>query len=128
LHSNINAVILLKNNDVFAGGGLYTKGGGTIFSFINNEWTATSKLEKKDGLAGAKIRSLLEDSKKRLWIGSEYEGLAVLDNGENTILTTGNGLSNNEVKSIKEDRAGAIWAGTRKGLVRIEKGGIENER
>lgn len=128
LHSNINAVIQLKNNDVIAGGGLYMKGGGTVFAFDNAKWSAVSKISKNDGLAGAKIRSLMEDGKKRLWVGSEYEGLAVIDNGISKIITVKNGLSNNEVKCMVEDSVGTIWIGTRMGLVRIEKGGLENVR
>ncbi|MHB1484734.1 MAG: ligand-binding sensor domain-containing protein [Saccharofermentanales bacterium] len=128
VHSNINAVIQLDNRDVIAGGGLYTKGGGTVFAFDGRKWSAKSKIAKSDGLAGAKIRSLMEDGKKRLWVGSEYEGLAVLENGNSKILTEKNGLPNNEVKCMKEDRKGTIWIGTRMGLVRIEKGGLENVR
>jgi len=128
VHSNINIIIETRNRDVIVGGGLYTQGGGTRFSFQNGQWGKASTLEKKDGLAGAKIRSMLEDSKGRLWIGSEYEGLAVLSGGTSTIMTKKNGLSNNEVKSIAEEADGTIWIGTREGLVRIDKGGIENVR
>lgn len=128
VHSNINTVIELRSGDVIAGGGLYTQGGGTRFAFRNGQWGKASTLEKKDGLAGAKIRSMLEDSKGRLWIGSEYEGLAILANGASTIMTKKNGLSNNEVKSIAEEADGTIWIGTREGLMRIDKGGIENVR
>jgi ligand-binding sensor domain-containing protein len=122
-HSNINTIIELNSTDVLVGGGLYTQGGGTMFSFRDGRWTKGSALTKRDGLAGAKIRSLLEDSKGRLWVGSEYEGLAILVNGTSLIMTNKNGLSNNEVKSIKEEKDGTIWIGTREGVVRIDKGG-----
>ncbi len=130
LHSNINAIINLRDKEVITGGGLYTQGGGTKFSFDSStgSWSKKSILQKKDGLAGAKIRSLLEDSKKRLWIGSEYEGLAVFSGSTSKILTKENGLSNNEVKSIIEQVDGTIWIGTREGLVRVEKGEIESVR
>ncbi len=127
-HSNINTIIESSNRNVLVGGGLYTKGGGTWFSFGDGRWTKTSALTKADGLAGAKIRSLLEDSKGRLWVGSEYEGLAVFYNGASKIMTKKNGLSNDEVKSIMEESDGTIWIGTREGLVRVDKGGIENVR
>lgn len=126
VHPNVNAIIETAGGEVIEGGGLYTKGGGTRFSFRNSQWERISTLGEKDGLAGAKIRSLFEDSKGRLWVGSEYEGLAVLADGTATIMTEDNGLSNNEVKSIAEESDGTIWIGTREGLVRIDKGGIEN--
>jgi ligand-binding sensor domain-containing protein len=37
------------------------------------------------------------------------------------------GLSNNEVKVIREDENGNIWIGTRNGITRISKGGVEDE-
>lgn len=126
VHSNINTIIETINKDIVVGGGMYTQGGGTRFSYNNGIWSKISTLQKSDGLAGAKIRSLFEDSKGRLWVGSEYEGLAILADGGSTIMTKKNGLSNNEVKIIKEEIDGTIWIGTREGLVRIDKGGVEH--
>jgi ligand-binding sensor domain-containing protein len=125
LHANINAMIQLADKSVVVGGGLYTKGGGTRFIYETNGWIKKSNLTKKDGLAGEKIRSLFEDSQKRLWIGSEYDGLAVINGNKITKLTKKNGLSNDEVKVMKEDRENNIWIGTREGLVRITKGNID---
>jgi ligand-binding sensor domain-containing protein len=128
VHSNINTIIELTSGDIITGGGLYTQGGGTRFAFRNDRWEKISNLKKEDGLAGEKIRSMLEDSRGRLWIGSEYEGLAILVDGKSTIMTTENGLSNDEVKTIVEEPDGTIWIGTREGLVRIDKGRMENVR
>jgi len=125
LHANINAIIVLQDGRILAGGGLYNKGGGTYFRRDGEKWQRDSFLTKEDGLAGEKLRSLYEDRQGNLWVGSEYDGLAVRSSDKTIILTTQNGLSNNEVKVIKEDEDGTMWIGTRKGLVRIDKGGID---
>lgn len=125
LHTNINAIIELKDKSILVGGGLYTKGGGTRFVMEADKWIKKSTLTKKDGLAGEKIRSLFEDSQERLWIGSEYDGLAVINENKMIKLTKKNGLSNDEVKVIREDKDNNIWIGTREGIVRIAKGNID---
>lgn len=139
LHSNINAIIEVNDKFVLTGGGLYTKGGGTIFSFGADSWHAAGSIVKEDGLAGDKIRALFMDSAGRLWVGSEYDGLAVFNDfavgpsgkikfSDTAILTQESGLPNNEVKVVGESVDGAIWLGTRSGLLRIDKGGIQHVR
>lgn len=125
-HANINAIIQAQDKNVIVGGGLYTKGGATRFVYKSNRWEKASILTKNDGLVGEKVRSLFEDSQKRLWIGSEYDGLVIMYKNKKIKLTEKNGLSNNEVKVIREDERGNMWIGTRKGLIKISKGGIDN--
>lgn len=125
LHANINAIALLHDKRMFTGGGLYTKGGGTFFSMVEGRWKKTDVITKESGLAGEKIRSLFQDSQNRLWIGSEYDGLAIMKDGQVLAkLTEKEGLSCNEVKFIKEDINGNVWIGTRDGVTKISKGGL----
>ena len=127
IHSNVNAIIETFDGSVLVGGGLYTKGGGTRFTLHDNRWKINETVTKADGLAGKKIRSLFQDSRHRLWAGSEYDGLAVIGQNSTVILNKTGGLPNNEVKDIEEDEAGNMWIGTRGGLTRITKGGFEDE-
>ncbi len=55
------------------------------------------------------VRSILEDSKGKIWFGSYNEGVCLLHNGKLQYFTTENGLSNNQVRSIYEDKNGIIW-------------------
>ncbi len=139
LHANINAIMEPCKNVVLAGGGLYTKGGGSLFRKVGGAWSAAGSVVKTDGLAGEKIRSQFLDSAGNLWAGSEYDGLAVFfrfsvtaagsaEYSGRKVLTRENALPNDEVKAIGESPDGAVWIGTRSGLLRIEKGGIENVR
>jgi ligand-binding sensor domain-containing protein len=62
------------------------------------------------------VRSILEDSKGNIWFGSYNEGACLLQNGELQYFTTANGLSNNQVRNIYEDKYGAIWFECGQGL------------
>lgn len=62
------------------------------------------------------VRSILEDSKGNSWFGSYNEGVCLLHNGELQYFTTENGLSNNQVRSIYEDKNGIIWFECGRGL------------
>jgi ligand-binding sensor domain-containing protein len=62
------------------------------------------------------IRSVLEDSKGNTWFGSYSEGVCLLRNGKLQYFTTENGLSNNQVRNIYEDKNGIIWFECGKGL------------
>lgn len=55
------------------------------------------------------VRSFLEDSKGNTWFGSYNEGVCLLQNGGFQYFTTANGLSNNQVRNIYEDKNGLIW-------------------
>ncbi|MGJ7031587.1 ligand-binding sensor domain-containing protein [Niabella hirudinis] len=62
------------------------------------------------------IRSFLEDSKGNIWFGSDKEGVCLLYNGKFQYFTTENGLSNNQVRNIYEDKNGIIWFECGRGL------------
>jgi ligand-binding sensor domain-containing protein len=84
---------------------------------------AWRQLTEEDGLAGAKARSVFEDRDGRVWVGSEYDGIAVFDGDRRRVLTPRDGLSGWEVKEMVQDESGVYWLGTEDGLTRIE--GIE---
>jgi len=62
------------------------------------------------------VRSILEDSKGNLWFGSYNEGVCFLHNGKLQYFTTKNGLSDNQVRNIYEDKNGIIWFECGRGL------------
>ena len=55
------------------------------------------------------VCSILEDSKGNTWFASYNEGVCLLQNGKFNYFTTENGLSNNQVRNIYEDKNGIIW-------------------
>lgn len=55
------------------------------------------------------VRSLLEDSRGHWWFGSWDQGVGRFDGQKLTYFTKSDGLSDNQVRSIREDRNGVVW-------------------
>ncbi len=55
------------------------------------------------------VRSMLEDSKGNYWFGSWKEGVCRFDGKTLTYFTVEDGLSDNQIRSIHEDRNGVVW-------------------
>ncbi len=62
------------------------------------------------------VRSLLEDSKGNLWVGSDDGALIKYRNGDFSFLEMDPALTNASITSIAEDDEGRVWVGTRSGL------------
>lgn len=78
-----------------------------------------------NSLSDNHIKSIYEDSKGRLWIGTATGGLELFDRDTEKFIhfkhsdTSNNTISDNLVTHITEDGAGNIWIITGKGLDRI---------
>ena len=115
-HSHVTSILKDANNKIWIGTGFMDEGGISVFIKKENNWQFEEELIKTDGLAGEKVRSLFQDSNKMIWIGSEYDGVTLFayetdikDGVILDILTTENGLTNNEVKSMAEGDEGNLW-------------------
>ena len=64
-------------------------------------------------------RSIFEDSKGFMWVGSNDEGIQKFSRNSAEHISTENGLPNNSVRSFIEDRFGNVWVGTASGGVYI---------
>ncbi len=70
------------------------------------------------------VRTILEDSNKNIWIGSNDEGVhKIFPDGSSKAYTTQNGLPNNSVRALCEDKNGNIWIGTAAGVVFLTPNG-----
>jgi len=72
---------------------------------------------------GDHVRCFLEAADGAMWFGTRREGAVRLAGGDAQILTTKEGLSNNEVRALAETRDGTIWMGTAGGLVARDTSG-----
>lgn len=99
----INAVAQTGEGYIWAGGysGLY-RYDGVNFTEIN--------LDSKIG----NVMALYTDSKNRLWIGTNDNGVACYNPATSkiTLFTIDNGLSSNAIRSICEDSEGNLYIGT----------------
>lgn len=78
--------------------------------------TSTIGAEPNDSTTGAlpllrfeTVRSILEDSKGNYWFGSWNEGVCRFDGKSLTYFTVEDGLSDNQIRAIHEDRNGVVW-------------------
>ncbi|MBQ0052505.1 MAG: hypothetical protein KBT11_10665 [Treponema sp.] len=63
-------------------------------------------------------RSIKQDSKGNIWVGSNDEGvIKITPQGTTQKFSTETGLPNNSIRSIEEDNAGNIWIGTAAGII-----------
>lgn len=70
-------------------------------------------------------RTVFEDSKGNLWNGSNDEGIfKISPEGEVQRFSVNEGLPNNSIRAIQEDKEGRIWVGTSAGVVYIYDGKI----
>ncbi|MGH7588631.1 MAG: ligand-binding sensor domain-containing protein, partial [Gemmatimonadota bacterium] len=72
-----------------------------------------------DGLAGDDVRTLLQDSRGFLWIGTTT-GLSRFDGQEYRSYGAAEGLPDPAVYALLESSDGTLWVGTASGLARLD--------
>lgn len=78
------------------------------------EWAEPSQTDTLKFTSG--IRAIFQDSKGNYWFGSNEEGVAVYNGKSFTYFTTTEGLTDNQIHSIQEDKAGNVWFNTQTGV------------
>ena len=101
-----------------------------------NIWFATSDgVYRYDGKSFIKVTgqliskpffSILEDRKGNFWFGTYGSGVYYYDGKSFQNFTTRDGLVNNSVMPIYEDKAGIIWLGTGGGVSRYDGKSFQN--
>ncbi|HTS18534.1 MAG TPA: two-component regulator propeller domain-containing protein [Verrucomicrobiae bacterium] len=76
------------------------------------------RYRRADGLPGDSVRTVLEDSEGKLWVGTT-SGLGCWADGRWHTFTTMNGLVDNVIVQLVQDSDGYLWLGTPKGIMRI---------
>ena len=108
---------LMQDSDGYMYFGTYTG----LLRFDGVEFTSMNRLydERYDFISA---RTMFQDSRKNIWIGSNDEGLLCLrTDGEVIKFTVQEGLPNNSIRAICEDKNGFMWVGTASGIVRINR-------
>lgn len=128
-HNNITSLHEMPDASVWVATGLYNRGGAARIAFTDGQWKVVQTLQKTDGLAGEKVRSVFRTSDGALWFGSEYDGLARFDPssppGANSsapplVFTVRNGLIHPEIKCMLQDVDGKLWIGTMAGVTVVD--------
>ncbi|MGB4398517.1 MAG: two-component regulator propeller domain-containing protein, partial [Daejeonella sp.] len=74
--------------------------------------TFDRKYKVEDGLASNVVQSILEDSKKRIWISTNSGGVHILEDDKIKRMPLIGEISKAELTSIFEDRRKNIWVGS----------------
>ncbi|HEV8145502.1 MAG TPA: two-component regulator propeller domain-containing protein, partial [Bryobacteraceae bacterium] len=95
---------------------------GGVLRYRRGHFTA---IGPADGIPAGYVAALYVDHAGRLWIASANGGLGRIDSPEAeqprvVSYTIAQGLSSNSVFSIAEDRWGRVYAGTRRGVDRLD--------
>lgn len=72
------------------------------------------------------ISAIFQDRKGNYWFGSTSEGVAFYDGKEFVYFTVKDGLADNQIRSIKEDKSGVIWFNTQEGISSYDGVRIKN--
>jgi ligand-binding sensor domain-containing protein len=72
------------------------------------------------------ISSIFQDSNGNYWLGSLQEGVAVYNGKTFVYFNSKDGLTDNQIHSIQEDKEGVIWFNTQKGVSSYDGKRIKN--
>lgn len=123
-HPYIQDIKAMNPNEIWVATGQFDAGGVAVFRVEGGQARMISTIEKSDGLAGAKARSLGKDKDGGGWVGSENDGLAVINGKQIAVWTVKGGLPHNEITSILNDADGNMWLTTLNGAVRIDSSAL----
>ena len=76
--------------------------------------------EEKEGIASSSVRTLFEDSKGRLWIGTNDAGVYTYEHGVFTKINNPDDHTFLCIRDFAEDSDGIIYAASNSGLAKIE--------
>jgi len=91
-----------------------------LFRLKQNELISESKTI--GGLADESIPTIYRDSEETIWVGGYTTGLNRFREARFRTFSRADGLQEDDVKAVYEDRTGNLWFGTNKTLYRLTEG------
>ncbi len=85
-----------------------------------NSETETIQIGKVVAELDVQIWKIFQDSKGRYWFGSNGRGIYYLDGKELKQMTTSDGLVNDSIRGIQEDKNGNIYIETMSGISKFD--------
>lgn len=95
---------------------IYGEPGVWVLDTHSGEWYHSPA---GDAVDPRSVRAIAEDENGRIWIGTDNEGVAVIDKNGSVVRLTNNpadifSLGNNSVTTLMSDDNGTMWVGTQK--------------
>lgn len=91
-------------------GNIWLASNKSLYLFDNGYWKQLREPKEWE------VTNLLVDKQARVWIGTDRQGLYSYQNGNWTNYSLDNGLIDNEVLDVFEDKKDHIWIITKKGI------------
>ena len=107
--SDANCILAASNGYIWAGG--YSG----IFRYNGKDF---EKMDAANGLTSG--RTLFEDSHGRIWVGTNDNGVVMIDGEKQTHITYKEGLPSSSIRIFTEDESGMIYVGTTAGICMID--------
>lgn len=91
---------------------------GSYGGLVRYDGSTFERVDPSTGLTN--VKCLLADSKERLWVGTNENGIGVVERGTHRMWGEAEGLKASSVRAIVEDRAGMIYVATSSGINLID--------
>ena len=87
---------------------------GGYSGVIRYDGSTFERMDTSNGLTSA--RAFFEDSKGRIWVGTNDNGVVVIDGEKQTHITYKDGIPSSSIRIFEEDNAGNVFIGTTSGV------------
>ncbi len=94
---------------------------GGYSGIMRYDGTEFERLDTSDGLTSG--RGLFEDSKGRIWVGTNDNGVVVIDGETRTHYTYADGMPSSSIRIFAEDNEGNVFLGTIAGVAYVDPEG-----
>ena len=108
--SDANTVLAASDGFIWIGG---------YSGLLRYDGTSFERQDSTDGLTNA--NAIFEDSKGRIWVGTNDNGVVVMDHGVNRHYSYEDGLRSSSIRCLTEDGNGRIYIGTTHGLSYVDE-------
>ncbi|MBR6478602.1 MAG: hypothetical protein IKS85_09175 [Lachnospiraceae bacterium] len=92
---------------------------GSYSGLIRYDGNTFERMDSTTGIAS--VVSLYVDSQDRLWVGTNDNGVVMLNNGTEKHYNKAEGLKSSSVRDITEDQNGIIYIATTHGLATVDR-------
>ena len=119
LYNSFNGLPTSEANCILGASDGYVWIGG-YSGIIKYDGSTFERLPSSTGLTNG--RGMFEDSRGRIWVATNDNGIVVIDNGEYLHYSKGQGLTSASIRSFAEDAEGIVYIGSTAGVSYMDNG------
>ncbi len=95
---------------------------GSYAGIIRYDGLDFERMDASDGLTSGRV--IFEDDRNRIWVGTNDNGIVLIDGNNTTRYTFNDGLSSSSIRSFAQDSSGTVYAGSTEGICYISDDGV----